>query len=249
VVAFFGTPCDKTGEMRLRWVMFTVAVIFAGCRAPRMATPADLVSLADEIVVTNRSRATGLFANETFGMGPYPVTRVHRSATSTKSSGFKLGDIGSESSSSLSFYDFDMTTPLGVYKGSCSVNADSKETHFGNWVVGGSGSQVLDCNCSGGGPGVTKAYVQLVPQVRGVLVHRSGAAAPLEPSSATEGGGHAVFGMTLGYEAAGTPPLGAVDVMHPGRVWINRTLGAGEQADLACLFGGLLLYQPPATPH
>jgi hypothetical protein len=86
-------------------------------------------------------------------------------------------------------------------------------------------------------------------EVRGVLVHRSGAAAELRPSSAAEGGGQGSFlGMPLGYEAGGTPSLGAVDVIHPGRVWINRTLGTGDQADLACLFGGLLLYHPPSTP-
>ena len=80
------------------------------------------------------------------------------------------------------------------------------------------------------------------------LVHRSGEAAPLQPSTTTEGGGQSGFFGTLGYEAGGTPPLGAVDIVHPGRVWINRTLDAGAQADLACLFGGVLLYRPPATP-
>ena len=182
-------------------------------------------------------------------MGPYKVTHVHRSATSTSPGGFTLAGIGTQSSKSQGFYDFDMTTPVGVFKGSCGVYANVQETHVGNWVVGGSESQVLDCNCSGGGPGIARVYLEMAPQVRGALLHRSGATAPLEAASASEGGGNGTFlGKPLGYQAGGTPPLGAVDVVHPGRVWINRTLGPGEQADLACLFGGLLLYQPPATP-
>jgi hypothetical protein len=235
--------------MRLRIGVLAVAAAFGGCKPPRMATPADLAPLSDEIVVTNRSRATGLFANETFGLGPYKVTRVHRGATSTSSSGFRLAGIGSESSKSSAFYDFDMTTAVGVFKGSCGVYAGVKESHFGNWVVGGSESQVLDCDCSGGGPGVARVYLEMAPQVRGVLVHRRGAATELRPSMATEGGGqNGVFGRPVGYEAAGTPPLGAVEITHPGRVWINRTLPAVDQADLACLFGSVLLYQPPAPP-
>jgi len=229
--------------MRRPSVVFLFVVAATGCKVPRMMTPADLGPVADEIAVSNRSRASGVFANETFAMGAYPVTRVHRGGTSTESSGFKLAGLGKESSSSKAFYDYDMSSPVGLYKGSCGVRASSESTQVGNWVVGGSGSQVLDCNCSGAGPGVTRAYLELAPQIRGALVHRSGAAAPLQPATA-EGGGSA-FSVPVGFEAGGTPPLGAVETVHPGRVWINRALGPGERADLACLFAGLLLYRTP----
>jgi len=231
-----------------RLVVFAAATVGAGCHPVHMATPADLAPLADEIAVTNRGRSYGTFANETFGMGPYQVTRVHRGGTTSQSSGFMMAGFGHEHTKSHSFYDFDITTPVGAYKGSCGVFVDSQESHYGRWTVGGPGSQVLDCNCAGGGPGVTRVYVQLAPQVHGVLVHRDGTALGLEPSS-LEGGGNASFmGSPIGFQSVGTPPIGAVEVVHPGRVWINRTLGAGEQSDLACLFGGLLLYHPPSTP-
>ena len=122
--------------MLRHFLVLAVIVAGTGCKVPRMMTPADLGPVADEIAITSRSRASGTFANETFGMGAYPVTRVHRGGTSTKSSGFKLAGLGKESSSSQAFYDYDMTSPVGVFKGSCSVRTSSESTQIGNWVVG-----------------------------------------------------------------------------------------------------------------
>ena len=244
MLALAGLPCDKRHTMNRRvvcLVSLSALSLLASCTSPRIATPTDLAPLADEIAVTDRSRASGMLANETFGMGPNKVTRVHRGATSSSSSSF----LGKESSDSQSYYDFDMTTPVGVYKGSCGVRAFSEETHLGNWVIGGSGAEVLDCNCGGAGEGVTRAYVELAPQSRGALVARGGGAAPLKPL----GAGSAFSAMPIGWEAGENPPIGAVELSHPGRVWINRTLPAGEQADVACLFGGLLLYHPNSGPH
>ena len=128
-----------------------------------------------------------------------------------------------------------------IHAGGCHCGAVAFE------VEAPESPRVLDCNCSGAGPGVTRAYLELAPQVRGALLHRSGAAAPLQPAAAESGGSS--FSLPVGFEAGGAPPLGAVETVHPGRVWINRTLGTGEKADLACLFAGLLLYrEPDATP-
>ena len=41
--------------------------------------------------------------------------------------------------------------------------------------------------------------------------------------------------------------VSAVEVAGKGRVWLNKSLDADARADLACLFAGLLLYQPPQS--
>jgi hypothetical protein len=37
-------------------------------------------------------------------------------------------------------------------------------------------------------------------------------------------------------------PLGAVEVLHPGRIWLSRSLDDTERRQLGCLFAALMLY-------
>ena len=43
----------------------------------------------------------------------------------------------------------------------------------------------------------------------------------------------------------GPAAVGAVEVLHPGRIWLARALDNDGRSDLACLFAGLMLYKPP----
>ena len=52
-------------------------------------------------------------------------------------------------------------------------------------------------------------------------------------------------GKPMGYLVRGSDPIGAVEVSGKGRVWLAKGLDPGARADVACLFAGLLLYQPP----
>jgi hypothetical protein len=38
--------------------------------------------------------------------------------------------------------------------------------------------------------------------------------------------------------------VGAVDTLHPGHVWLDKTVEGPRRAQLTCLFAGLLLYVP-----
>ena len=40
--------------------------------------------------------------------------------------------------------------------------------------------------------------------------------------------------------------VGAVEVLRPGRVWLNERLPEAERPPVACLSAGLMLYQPPS---
>ena len=228
----------------LMGIVLAQAGVLAGCTPPRMATPADLAQVADEIPVTDRSRASGLFVNEAFTVGPYKVIRVHRGAISTESGGWHVGDIGSEKANHKGFYDFDLKAAAGMYKGQCGMAASEKATSYSGFVLSGSASGGLDCNCSGGGPGVTRLIVDL-ERNDGVLIERNGSTAPIVGVWTSEkGGGGGFLGRPFGYEVGGNLHLGAVDIMRTGRVWINRALDAGARAELACMFVGVLLYRP-----
>jgi hypothetical protein len=216
----------------------------AGCAPTRMAVPANLAQVSDEIVVTNRSRA-GLFVNEGFTMGPYQIVRVHRGWSKAEGSGWQVGSVSSGSSQRTGFYDFDVKAPGGMYKGQCGMRASDKTTQVGGLVLGGASPVHLDCNCSGGGPGVTSFSLGSGSESHGVVTPRTGGASPLEGIATTADGrsAAAMYG-TLGYEVRGPTPVAAVEVVDKGRVWMSRGLDDGARADLACLFVGLLLYRP-----
>jgi hypothetical protein len=216
-----------------------------GCASPRMAVPANLGQASDEIVVTNRSRASSMFVNEGFTMGPYQIVRVHRGFTSGDSGGWQVGNVSSGTSHRKGFYDFDVKAPMGMYKGQCSMHLSEKSTQFGGAVFGGAPSQGLECNCSGGGPGVTSVSLESSQQFCGVVTPRGGGAYPLQGIVTTDDGRNSsAMGGPIGYEVRGPTPIGAVEVVDKGRIWMSRALDAGARADLACLFVGLLLYRP-----
>jgi hypothetical protein len=234
----------------------TFGVILVGgvgaCATPRMAVPADLRPVSDEIVVTNRSRASGLFVNEAFTMGPYQVVKVHRGMGKSETSGWGVNSFSTGTTKRQAFYDFDVKAPNGMYKGQCSVLANEKSTQLGHLSLGEAWSQGLECNCSGAGPGMTSIDLESSPQSRGVVTPRGGGAAPVE-AIVTKEDGHAASAMygPIGYAVGGATPVGAVEVVDKGRIWMSRSLDAATRADLACLFVGLLLYRPNdmATPN
>jgi hypothetical protein len=215
------------------------------CAPTRMAVPANVAQASDETAVTNRSRASGMFVKEGFTMGPYQVVRVHRGWTSSDGSSWQIGNLSSGTSQRKGFYDFDVKAPVGMYKGQCGMHASEKSTQVGGLVLGGASPVHLECNCSGGGPGVTSFSLESGPEAHGVVTPRAGGAYPLEGIVTTaDGRNSAAVGGPIGYEVRGPTPVGAVEVVDKGRIWMSRALDTGARADLACLFVGLLLYRP-----
>jgi hypothetical protein len=227
-------------------VGFILVAGAGGCAPTRMAVPANLAQASDEIVVTNRSRASGMLVNEAFTMGPYQIVRVHRGWQSGNDSGLQVGSVSSTTSHRKGFYDFDVKAPTGMYKGQCGMHASEKTTQVGGLVLGGEAAQGLECNCSGGGPGMSSVRLESGPQSGGVVTPRGGGGYPLE-GIVTTADGHqttATGGGPIGYEVRGPAPIGAVEVVEKGRIWMSRALDDSARADLACLFVGLLLYRP-----
>jgi hypothetical protein len=49
----------------------------------------------------------------------------------------------------------------------------------------------------------------------------------------------------IGYEFRAQNVVSAVELAHPGQLWMAKSLDDQTRADLACMAAGLLLYIPP----
>jgi hypothetical protein len=216
-----------------------VAGAAGGCAPIRMAVPPGVGSGSEEIVITDRSLASGALVDESFKMGPYQVTDVDRKWTSTSGSSF----LGASSSTTKAGYAFGLKAPGGDYKGQCASIIDEKSVG----MFGGSfGNQKYDVMCACAGPAQAKLSMQAdttSSQYRGKVDARN-TSFDIEGVYTDEKGSSR--SPALGYYVHGSDAIGAVEVTGRGRVWLNKKLDGGTRADVACLFAGLLLHKPPS---
>lgn len=217
----------------------SVVSVAGACTPARIAVPADLAKEAEEIQVTDRSRMTGAFANESFKMGPFQITDVDRKWNS--SSGFSIGSFSSEGKKTG--YSFTFKGPAGEAKAKCA----SEQTSKGAKLFGGtisSTAATIGCQCEGPG-----AQSQLVLSTNQSSTYGGQAQTRVGAFSVTaidkcETGSCGVS--TAGYDIRAQSAAGAFEIFHPGRLWLARSLAGDARADLACLAAGILLYQPPS---
>lgn len=212
----------------------------SGCAAARMAVPADIATASEELAITERSSWTGALADESFNLGPYKVVDVDRKWDSKRSS--SLGAI--ESTRSSGGYTWKLTGGESELSGMCETENRGKSADLGDGLSFGSTVAKLGCSCND-----ASARAELLIQAsttegyEGAL-KRSNDAAHVRVINEREGGGDSSD--PTGYRVDGdSAPLGAVDVMGKGRVWISKTVQGRERTELACVFAGLLLYQLP----
>jgi hypothetical protein len=51
-------------------------------------------------------------------------------------------------------------------------------------------------------------------------------------------------GNPSGYRVDGDSVQAAVDVTHPGKIWLDKSLSQAARDQLTCIFTGLMLYKP-----
>jgi hypothetical protein len=211
------------------------------CQSMRMAVPADVAGQSELLPIANRGSATGSWADESFNFGPYRVADVDRKWNSSQ--GLGIGGLGG-SSTSTTGYKFKFSGPGGEAQGTCGSELSSQQAN----VLGGSlGSQAGKLTCRCDGPGAT-ADVTLLSSTSAPAQGQANAhgwVVNLVAVDRYENGMQSPD--PTGYEARAGVVAGAVEVLRPGRVWLARPLDPARRADLACLFGGLLLFQPPRT--
>ncbi|HEY3666333.1 MAG TPA: hypothetical protein VGL19_10045 [Polyangiaceae bacterium] len=224
----------KNSELGL-WVGQCVALLaVSACAGPRMAAPADISGSSDVLLVRDRSRASGSLANEDFTLGPYVIADVDRKWDS--SSGVSVGPWGKESKTTG--FSFTLAAGSTKLKGKCE-SALKKQSVLGG---GGSfdwGSTVIQCGCEGG---ADKASLVLSKDANKLTIGSTDY--PIQPIYGVSGGG--VQSAPSGFRADSEGPLGAVEVLFPGQVWLKKGLDEPTRGNVSCLFTGLMLYKPPS---
>jgi hypothetical protein len=224
-------------------VSLVVGSTLAGCAGPRMVPPQDVARGSQVLEVADRSSMSGSLVNESFKLGSFAVTDVDRDWN--KKSGFSVA--GYSNDTTTTGYSFKLKGGDAAWNGSCASSANDKGVH----VMGGSvdwGKTKITCECKQGGASAS-------------IVLNSGSPESNKNAAGELGVGDAKYKVSavndtdksnLGSGAAGfrfdgdDGAIGAVEVLHPGRLWLQPRLPEAQRLPVACLSAGLMLYQPPS---
>ena len=226
-------------------------LLVAGCTAGlRMQPPGDLAGTSKVLEVANRSRVGGgLLTREDFDLGPYHVRNIDRAWNRVRNKARNLWFIKGrklEGSSSGGFsFSFDTgTVPLA---GICETVVLGKHYKFGNWSVG-ENEQSMRCQCRKGDAVVSSLLVADTgvgmkwggTMALGETVYR------LETQRRLEGNRTNAGPAGYRFDGSSPPPLGAIDITHPGRVWLHNDLSGRDREGVACVATAILLEPKPS---
>ena len=216
------------------------ALILTGCARPRMAAPSGLAAGSEILEVADRGLAYGMLADESFRLGPFRIAEVDRKwewSSSWSISGFSKDR-------TTGGYKFQFVNGKSTLVGKCATEQKETKVEFGP-VRSDEYFAKLGCSCEAARRAATLIIASTGQAYAGTLTTSDGKYT-VTSVHVTEGGGSR--DAPAGYRAEGDGPLGAVDVLRPGRVWLKKGLDEGERAETSCLFAGLMLYLSPQNP-
>ena len=224
--------CLKRG---LLFGQYGLLVALGACAGPRMAAPNDVATSSEVLPVSERSSASGALVNEGFKLGPYTIADVDRKWNS--SSGMSVGPWGKETKTTG--FSFTLAGGESKLKGTCeSVLQKQSVMSFGGGSVDW-GSTTIACSCEGA---TDKSSLVLSKEANKITI--GSASYPVQPIHSVVGGSDK--SEATGFRADSEGPVGAVEVLHPGQVWLKKGLDEATRGNLSCLFTGLMLYKPPS---
>ncbi len=208
--------------------------MLSACAGPRMAAPADVSSSSEVLPVSDRSQASGALVNEGFKLGPYAIADVDRKWNS--SSGVSVGPWGKETKTTG--FSFTLAGGETKLKGKCESVLEKSSM----LALGGSfdwGNTTIACSCEGG---ADKAALVLSKDANKLTIGST--VYPIQQVHSVVGGSDQTA--PSGFRADSDGPLGAVEVLYPGQVWLKKGLDEPTRGNVSCLFTGLMLYKPPS---
>jgi hypothetical protein len=215
-----------------------------GCTPQRMAVPPDLTSAAQLLPIEDRSGASGSLVNEGFRFGPYRVSDVDRDWNRSGAEWAGWNPFKSRETT-RGGYAYKFSGGGGTVAAHCMTSVGQEKLSLP--VVGELTSDVgqLACRCQGAGMAADGVVEQKNGDAWEGQVNSRGGAFALASVSKLENGSTSM--RPTGFEArAPQRSVAAVETLRPGRVWLATSLDAPTQAELACLFAGFLLFQPPS---
>jgi len=133
-------------------------------------------------------------------------------------------------------YRYTLFAPGSRLTGHCSSEGSRMGGEEPEGWSGGVDDAALRCTCGAADSSADLVLVHADAPSTGQVTLASGDY-QLRGLSDVEGSAN-LLGIQTGYRVDGAVPLGAVEVMHPGRVWLSTELVAGERDQLSCLHGG-----------
>ncbi|MBV9947286.1 MAG: hypothetical protein JOZ69_10595 [Myxococcales bacterium] len=225
---------------RLGWSSCIATTLVAvGCGAGHMAVPADIAASSDVLAVSGRSGWSGSLADESYRLGAYRVEDVDRKWNST--SGWSVARFSQ--AKTTGGYRYRFVDGESTYVGKCATVTRDSNAELGSGLRIGVTSATLGCSCEGdGGTLATAALEGRGNALSGELATAEG---KYVITALFELDGGLRQSQPVGYRVdAQGEPVGAVEVLSPGRAWLSRELPDPERAQASCLFAGLLLYHP-----
>jgi hypothetical protein len=205
--------------------------------------------------------------SESFRIGPYEITEVDRDWEI--SGGGSI--LGVSQKHVAGGYSYLFRGSNGERRGKCVIGADERGFPPGGPVSVRHAMGRLGCVCRGSNLTVQLSYTPgLGARGRGQWVlgdgenyrgklQAGGRYFSVKIISSTEGKGRTyvegegwkdtVVVPSLeptGALVYGGGPAAGLELLHPGRAWFARSLKSSQREEIACLFGGLLLYESPS---
>ena len=209
------------------------ALLLFGCSNVRMAPPADVVAASEPLVVTDRSRSSGALANESFKLGPYQVSGVDRDWDKGSKTG--VGPWSKETQTTG--YRYKLKGEATDLAGVCKSEAQRQSVV----AMGGRYARawsMLGCHCEG-----PSGVADLVLSSQGDRLDIDGVTYGVQPVFDTADGNRLL--VPTGFRIDHNGPMAAVEIMHPGQVWLSRDLPQAARGRMACVLTGLMLYESP----
>lgn len=235
-------------------LLLLAPVLLSACvsNPPRMNPPEPFQAQSELLESKGRTRLSGLWADESFQLGPYRVEKVKRGWTSKDELG--LGRLTQVKTKEGFKYEFK---GRHAWNGRCDYQSTERGLKIGSNFTLEDHKAQLGCSCGQAdaqlGTEGLDARLNLDDEwkpMRGWLDLGQGQPAYALHQSyerRTQGGMPVEQGLkspALGYWVDGSDgrPFAAVEVLHPGRAWLPRSLAEPQKEAMACLMAGLMLY-------
>lgn len=226
-----------------RILLTTLVLILSGCVTDmKMTVPTDIQASTQVIVASDRSMWSGALADETFTLGPYKIIEVDRDWDRKSSSTFSINKVDVGSGDMKGGYTYKISAQDQTFQGQCTSKADKESLGIKSLTLQTRRFN-LSCTCNMKNTFMSNVHIQAKNQddYSGTfkVFDQSYKIKPLKEREGITASGPS------GYRVDGDTPIGAVEVLKPGRIWLGNTLNNKDQHALTCGFVGLMLYLPP----
>ena len=182
----------------------------------------------------DRSAATGVLIDESFSLGPYQVDNVDRDWTKTESTTVALvATVHQE----VGGYSYELRDKGQRTAGRCRTLAQESALALGGSYSLSTDGASLRCSCGES----ASASIQTEDGALTGTLALGERKYTLRPIHGLENGSEQ--SVPAGYRADADDPFAAVEVQHPGRVWLSPTVNKEDRLTVSCLLAGFMLYQ------